>query len=254
MSPVLLFYVFVNGLLVGSFLNVVIYRLPLGLSIVRGRSHCTHCNEVLRAVDLIPVASYVTLRGKCRYCGGPISPRYPAVELANALLWSGVVILFNGLNAEAAAMAAVSSCLLAVGFIDWEHQIIPDSLNLIIALAGLLLLFKTDRLTAYDRLIGAVCVSVPLLLIALVSRGRAMGGGDIKLTAALGFCLGWRLMLLTLFLSTVGGTILLLLLRPTRWALGRRVPLGTFLAAAGIAAILFGGDLINWYLFMLSRS
>jgi leader peptidase (prepilin peptidase)/N-methyltransferase len=250
MNPATVFLVFAYGLLVGSFVNVLIYRLPRGFSIARGRSQCTRCRHTLRAADLVPLASWIALGGRCRYCGSAVSPRYPAVEAANALLWAGVALRF-GPTVQSAAMAVVCSCLLAVAFIDWEHMIIPDSLNLVLAAAGLVLLFLTDGLPFYDRMAGAVCVSGPLLLIALVSQGRAMGGGDIKLTAALGLCLGWRLMLLTLFFGAVGGTLLLLLLRGSRLALGRQVPFGTFLAAGGILAILAGEQIIGWYLSLI---
>ncbi|MEG1774080.1 MAG: prepilin peptidase [Oscillospiraceae bacterium] len=250
-NPLVLLFFVLFGLIIGSFLNALIYRLPRELSIVHGNSLCPSCGHRLYAVDLVPLFSWALLRGKCRYCHEPISPRYPAVEAINAALYLAVGLRF-GLTLEALASAILCSSLLAIAVIDWQEMLIPDSLCVAVAVAGVLLLVSgSGAVSPRDRLIGAFCVSVPLLLIALVSRGRAMGGGDIKLMAALGLCLGWKLTLLTTLSGAVLGTLVVLLLRRTRFALGREVPFGCFLAIAGIA-VLFGGEaFLGWYLGLL---
>ncbi len=247
MNGFLFLMVFLFGLVIGSFLNVLIYRLPRGISPAHGFSMCPSCEHRLYPIDLIPLFSWIGLKGKCRYCGAPISPRYPAVELANALLWMAAFWRY-GFGLPALAMAAVCSCLLCIVFTDWEHMMIPDSFSIVMAGAGVLLLYTTDSPDWLERLIGAVCVSGLFLLIALVSGGRAMGGGDIKMMAALGLCLGWKLTLLTTMLGSVLGSAVLLILHFTRFDRGRKAPFGTFLAVGGIAAILFGNEMILWYL------
>ncbi|MEG1779351.1 MAG: prepilin peptidase [Oscillospiraceae bacterium] len=238
------------GIIIGSFLNVCIYRLPLELSVHKGHSYCPHCKADLHALDLIPLFSYLFLGGKCRYCKQHISWQYPAVELANGLLWLGIFLRF-GLTATAVAYAAVVSCLIVIFMTDFTHMIIPDSMNLVIAIAGVVL-FITNPDMRIERIIGMCCVSLVFLLIALVSHGKAMGGGDIKLMAALGLCLGWKLILLTTLLGAVLGSITYLFLKHSKaHALGRLVPFGAFLAIGGIISILFGHDIIHWYLSLI---
>ena len=237
-----LFFLF--GLVVGSFLNVLIYRLPLELSVVKGYSMCPACEHRLFPRDLVPLFSWLLLRRRCRYCSAPVSWRYPAVELLNALLWLAISLRY-GIGIASAAYCMVASCLLVVLFVDWEHQIIPDSMHVGIFIAGLLLAFwGAPALGWPNRIIGLFSVSVLFLLIVLISGGRAMGGGDVKLMAALGFCLGWKQALLITMLGSVVGSIIAL---AQRCAATKRVPFGSFLAAAGILSLFFGDTLIAWY-------
>lgn len=240
-------YVFLFGLVIGSFLNVLVYRLPREMPIAHGFSQCTDCGHRLYPKDLVPLFSYLFLRGRCRYCGAHISFQYPAVELANALLWLLCAGVF-GFTPRALAAALLCSCLLTVLLIDWFHQIIPDVMCLAILVCGLGLWAAGGGPDLTARLIGFVVISVPLLLLALLSGGRAMGGGDIKLMAALGFCLGWQCTILTTMLGALLGTLAVVALRPTRFALGCEVSFGSFLALGGMIALFWGDGIIGWYL------
>lgn len=240
-------FVFLFGLCIGSFLNVLIYRLPRGMDVAHGFSMCPACEHRLYPVDLIPLFSWLFLGAKCRYCKAKISFIYPFVELLNALLWLGMAMRF-GMTLKALAYAVVASCLVVVAFTDWQKMEIPDSMSVVIALAGLLLFFVDDSLSFSARLIGAFCVSVPMLLLAMAG---AMGGGDIKLMAALGLCLGWKLTLFTTFFGAVMGTLAVLLLAKTKARLGRLIPFGTFLAIGGVCAVFFGQAFLDWYFNLL---
>lgn len=213
--------VFIGGLCVGSFMNVLIYRLPRGITTVKGRSFCPDCGHTLRWYDLFPVFSYIFLGGRCRYCRAPISPRYAAIELLNALLWLAYAHKFMLNPITMIAHFLFGSALLCIIFIDAKHMLIFDRFNVAIALAGVLIAadkyiyenlqhhhepFPQD-ITVIDRLIGAVCISGLFYLIALLSRWRYMGGGDIKLTAAAGLVLGWKNMLGVLVIASFAGSV-----------------------------------------------
>lgn len=241
---------FLFGLCIGSFLNVLIYRLPRGLNAAKGFSFCPACNHRLFALDLIPLFSWLFLRGKCRYCGARISAQYPVVELTNALLWTGCVWRF-GFGGAAFAAMAVCSALLVVAFCDWQQREIPDSMHLVILAGALVSMLTGSGLSVGARLAGAVCVAAPMLVLALVTGGAAMGGGDIKLMAALGLFFGWKLSLFTLFGGALLGTAAFFVLAKTKAKLGREVPFGSFLSAAAVLAIFYGDSLLSWYFSLL---
>ena len=242
-------YILLAGLAVGSFLNVVIYRVPLGLSPAKGFSFCPRCIHRLRAADLLPVVSFLLLGGRCRYCKEKISWRYPLVELLNALCWLAVCQVY-GLTLTGFCYMVACSCLVAVAGIDLDHGIIPDRFNLIIGGLGLLLAVFTQQPTWLDRAIGFAAVSLPLLVVAMVTGG--MGEGDIKLFAACGLLAGWKLTLLAFLFASVlaaviGGGLL---------ALGRAnrktpIPFGPFISLGVILTLLAGEPLIRWYLSLL---
>ncbi len=261
------------GLLIGSFLNVVIIRLPGGRSIVSPPSHCPRCNEPIRPYDNIPVISYLMLRGKCRRCGQPISWRYPLVELMNGLLfvWSFETA---GLTGEGLLLAAFCSSLLVITFIDLDHQIIPDVITLPGVAIGLLaapffleplqsaLPFGLNHILPsgwpvlapfLNAFIGMLCGSMPLLAIGWLweklRKIEAMGGGDVKLMAMVGAFLGWKGALLTIMLGSLTGALVggLLILIKGRDA-GAVIPFGPFLSLGAFTAAFFGPELIGWYL------
>lgn len=237
---------FVLGLVVGSFLNVCIYRLPTGESVAAGRSHCMSCGHTLAWYDLFPVASWLFLGGKCRYCKAPISPRYAAVEVGNALLWLMAYRHFGPTPMLAVALCAIS-CLLVAALIDWDTGLIYDRFCVIIAALGVLAAFFDPGVPIPDRLIGAVCVSLPMLALALLTGG--FGGGDIKLVAACGLLLGWKNALVAAFIAvTAGGLYACLLLLLKKAGKRSEIPFGPFIAAGEAAALLWGGDIIGWYL------
>lgn len=238
------------GLVIGSFLNVLIYRVPRKLNTVKGRSFCPACGHTLSASDLFPVFSFIFLGGKCRWCRSVISPRYMVVELLNAVLY---LLYFDkfGFTVTAAGFCIFASSLICIFFIDAEHMLIFDRFNTAVFLAGVLMFFG-DSLIYCERVIGFFSVSSVLLLIALISKGRAMGGGDIKFTAAAGLVLGWKNSLLSLVLAALIGIMIYGIIysrnRSKNIATSRIVPFGSYLAAAMIISSFFGDEIIGLYI------
>jgi leader peptidase (prepilin peptidase)/N-methyltransferase len=265
--------VLVFGLLVGSFLNVCIVRLPRGRSIVTPPSHCPRCKKGIRFYDNIPIISFLLLRGKCRNCGEPISWRYPLVELINGLFYVWIVQEFS-ISGEAFLMMALCSSLIVITFIDFDHQIIPDVITLPGMLVGLSLApffmsalgdalpFHLDRilpntgpyLTAFlNSLIGLILGGGPLFAIGWIweklRHVEAMGGGDVKLMGMVGSFLGWKGALLTIMLGALAGSIVgVWLIATKRHKMEKVIPFGPFLAAGSVAAAFYGTDIISWYL------
>jgi len=250
--PVYLFLGFM-GCTLGSFLNVVIYRLPLKMSIIKPRSACPSCKTPIPIYWNIPVISYLLLRGKCRYCSTRISPRYLFVELLSGVivlgyyLWLGPIWQFIGYS-------LLSLALVAVFLIDYEHYIIPDQITYPGIILGLAFSLVNPDITIIQSLLGIAVGGGGLLLLALLGdwlfKKESMGGGDIKLTAMLGAFLGWQKILFIFMASSVIGLIVSIIamsfssnLRETR-----RIPFGPFLAASAIIAITAGDYLINLYL------
>ncbi|AEG15545.1 Prepilin peptidase [Desulfofundulus kuznetsovii DSM 6115] len=241
------FFSFLLGLCIGSFLNVCIYRLPRGMSLLAPPSHCPACGARLGPLDLIPVVSYLFLRGRCRHCSGTISPRYPLVEL---LTGAGFLLIAreHGPHVHTAGLLVLFSVLVAASFIDLDHRIIPDRLTLFALAAGIPLAALQGAEALKDGLIGSVLGGGILLIVALFSRG-GMGGGDVKLAFAIGWYLGWQETLVALFLAFLLGAVVGVL-----WALrtGRTlktaIPFGPFLSSGAMLAALTGDKLISWYL------
>lgn len=253
MHPLILVYTFILGTLIGSFLNVVVYRVPREESLSFPPSHCPSCNRRLKAYDLVPVMSYLFLRGKCRTCKTAISIRYPLVEILTGLLFLVTVMKF-GVSLEALKYLLVIALLLPVALIDYDHTIIPDRLNVGIFLTALSFLLLEVYLgnaafrDLLNQLYGMVLGGGFFLFIAVVTKG-AMGGGDIKLMAALGFLFGTADTLLLMFLSfIVGGALssLLLLLKIKK----RKdyIPFGPFICVSAFIVIFWGNQILNWYL------
>jgi leader peptidase (prepilin peptidase)/N-methyltransferase len=242
-----LFFIFILGLCIGSFLNVVIYRLPGGESITLERSHCTSCGKRLRWYELIPLFSYLFLRGRCRTCHEPISLRYPLVELLTGIIFALLFLRFS-LTIELVKYLFLSALLVAVSFIDLEHYIIPNSLIITGLAGGLILNIAAKDVGFVSALAGLLVTSGFLLLIALASKG-GMGGGDIKLVAVTGLFLGWPLGPFGLILGAVIGGMIAVVLLLFRIK-GRKDPLpfGPFIALGTFISILYGSQIINWYL------
>ncbi|MDR1322703.1 MAG: prepilin peptidase [Gracilibacteraceae bacterium] len=255
-------FIFVCGLCVGSFLNVVIYRLPNGLPVHKGFSMCPDCEHRLLAPDLVPLLSWIFLRGRCRYCGGRISPRYLVVELLTGLLWLAVWLRQAGSDPELWALGAppaafmtvgahclIVSALVAVIFIDARHMIIPNALVLVVAAAGILLCFTPAPPDLLERVIGFFAVSGPLLLLAVFSGGRAMGMGDIKLMAAAGLCLGWPAAVTAFMIGALlGSAVSVAAAARAGRKLGGRIPFGPYLAGGIIICLFYGRELVALYL------
>jgi leader peptidase (prepilin peptidase)/N-methyltransferase len=274
MAIFILAIVAIAGMLVGSFLNVCILRIPSGESIVGPPSHCPNCDTRLKWYELIPILSYLAQRGKCRTCEERISPQYPLIEAGNGALWVlvwwvlgpsyGTVVLWltfgldygwdiviDGVTVPAmmvgAALGALlASVLLAISVIDARTKEIPLGLNITIAVLGILRIL-TNLPLWYEHLIGVAAVSLPLYAILVLSKGRGIGGGDVKLMAACGLFLGWRLIILAFFVGCVIGTVIHLI-RMAAAKAGRELAFGPYLAAGAFIALLWGNPLIAFYI------
>lgn len=242
----ILFFVFLFGLVIGSFLNVCIGRLPQGQSIVNPPSHCESCGDYLQPKDLIPIISWLLLRGKCRYCGEKIHYRYPLTEFVNALAWVLIIWQF-GLTYQGLAGLFVFSLSLVIFLIDLERYIIPNELVLIFLIGGVIYHFLNPELSILNRLLGlAVGVAVPAL-IALISRG-GMGGGDVKLMGAMGLWLGFAGVLVAFFLAALIGSIVgISLIISGRKKRKDPIPFGPFLVVGFLLVFLFQNQLFNLY-------
>lgn len=237
---------FLLGLCIGSFLNVVIYRLPQGLSVAKGRSVCPVCGHTIRAYDNIPLCSYLLLRGRCRDCKAHISPRYPLVELLCGVCFLLVASRF-GMQPATLLYCAFAACLIAIACIDWDTQEIPDRFHVILLALGIAAIFLMPQIPLTDRLIGMVCVSVPILLIGLLTGGFGMG--DAKLMAAAGLLLGWQATLLAGLLGAViAATVALALIAAKKRTRKDKIAFGPYLSAALFISALYGQSIIDWYI------
>jgi leader peptidase (prepilin peptidase)/N-methyltransferase len=255
---VALFFITCLGLVIGSFLNVVIWRVPRGESVVSPPSHCPSCDAEIRSRDNIPVVSWLLLHGRCRDCGARISPRYPGVEALTGLLFLAMALAF-GLSWELPAYLYLTSVGVALAFIDLDTKRLPNVLTLpsYPIMAGLLLIpAAVDGLWGdYGRaLLGALALFVFYLLLALVYPA-GMGMGDVKLAGVLGMALGWlgwAEWVVGSFLAFVLGAIVGLSLMLMRRA-GRRsaIPFGPFMLAGTFLGILLGPPIADWYLTQL---
>lgn len=246
-----LFYliVFLYGIVIGSFLNVCIYRIPKKENIAIVRSHCMTCNHQLKWYDNIPLISWVILlRGRCRYCKAPISPQYPLVEFANGVLWVLTAVV-KGLSIDSLLYALLFSALLTLSIIDFRTYEIPAGINIFILTLGLIMtvLHYTEWL---DHVIGFLAVSIPLYIIILVTDGRGIGGGDMKLMATAGLILGWKLIILAFALGCIIGAPIHLIRMKVSGA-DRVLAMGPYLSIGIFIAALWGNNLISWYLQMV---
>lgn len=256
-------FVFVIGLVVGSFANVCIFRIPRKMSIVKPRSLCPSCQAPIQPSDNIPIISFIILGGKCRHCGIRISWRYPLVEFVNGLLY--VLAFYDILYGQSnwylfLVSLYLSTVFLMIFFIDLDFKIIPDSLTIPGIIIGLAVSFLPGmHLRWLGSLVGLLVGGALFLLIAEVGdrifKKESMGGGDIKLAAMMGAFLGWKNILLVLgiasFLGAVVGIALMLLARDKLSA--RTIPFGPYLVSAGLIALYRGEQIISWYLAFIGR-
>ena len=243
-------FAFIAGAVTGSFANVCIYRIPLRQSIVLPSSHCIHCEEPIRWYDNIPIFSYLVLKGRCRFCQGAISFRYPLIELLTAVLFLGLWLRNNG-SIIWFFVEVVFITMLLIGLaIDLEHKLLPDRITLSLLVFSLLVSFLPGGLSPFWALIGALSGGGLMYGIAVIGdavyKRETMGGGDIKLSAAIGAFLGWKLLLVGLFMAFVlgaaGGLIYLVI-----GGRDKTIPFGPFLAAGALLALVIGQDLLTWY-------
>lgn len=255
---------FIFGLIIGSFLNVCVYRLPRNISIIRPSSACPACNTPVKPWDNIPILSYIFLKGKCRNCGERISMRYPFVELLNGILYWAAFNHF-GLGWHLPFVFAFVSAMVVITFIDLDFQIIPDVITIpgiAIGLASASFVlpdpflnrantFQTVQnvqIVGFNNSISGLFLGGGLFyLIAILSKG-GMGGGDIKMMAMVGAFMGWKAVFLTTFIGSLTGSIVGIFLIAFKGR-GRKtkIPFGPFLAFSSIITLFFGGKILKWY-------
>lgn len=240
----------VFGMCIFSFLNVLIWRVPRGMQFTKGFSMCTTCRHRLYAKDLVPVFSYLFLRGKCRYCGSKISPRYMIVEL----LGSGCALAClhtYGLSLTGAIVFAFMCILTVIAFVDADTMTIPDSFLIGAGIVAILSAFTGPYVSLPERLIGAACISIPMLILTLIIGG-AFGDGDIILMVPAGFMLGWKCVLVAFLIAILlGGAWGNILLLRKKAGMKSHMPFGPFLAIGIGASLLYGNAAISAYMSFL---
>jgi leader peptidase (prepilin peptidase)/N-methyltransferase len=255
MAGLVVLFAGVVGLVVGSFLNVVIHRVPAGESVVRPRSRCPQCGTQLAGRDNVPVLSWLVLRGRCRSCGAPISARYPLVELLTAALFAAMALRFVD-DAELPAYLALTAGLIALSAVDLERFLLPNrilypTLALVAVLLAGAAAVEGDWLPLRNAAVGGVAGFVMLFVIHVVSP-KGMGFGDVRLAGLLGVALGWLgighvflgLFLGFLLASVLGVALIVLNVRSRK----DRLPFGPFLAAGALVAVFLGRPVLAWYL------
>jgi len=243
---------FIFGICIGSFLNVCIFRLPAGKSIVNPPSSCPECGTAIRFYDNLPVLSYFILRGRCRHCHTPIAFRYVLVELLGGLMALCVYLRF-GPGSEGIVYYAFIAALIVIMFIDIDHRIIPDVISLPGIVLGFAASFLLPSLSWTDSLLGLLAGGGSLYAVAwgyeLITGKEGMGGGDIKLLAMIGAFIGWKGVLLTIFMGSAIGTLVGLTdMVAKKKNMKMRIPFGPFLAIGAIIHLFWGNKLIAWYL------
>lgn len=240
LTVVLSVMIFAFGSVVGSFLNVVAYRIPKKESLIKGRSHCTTCGKQILNRDLIPVFSWIFLGGKCRFCKSKISAQYMTVELITGLSYLAAYLKL-GLSVELAYAIVLFPFLMTLSLWDFERKEIPYACSISIAVLGVISFF-TAQMPWYEHLIGAVVIAVPFAVLAFLG---AMGGGDVQLMAAAGLLLGWSIIPAAMIGIILGAIFGIIVKAITKHNL---ICFGPFLSIGIAAGYLFGSDIINAYL------
>jgi len=240
------------GLIVGSFSNVCIYRIPRNESIVFPASHCPKCRSKIQPFDNIPLLSFILLKGRCRNCKSKISIRYPMVEFLTGLTYL-IIYLVYGLSIQTLVYIILSSALIIIAFIDLNQQIIPDVISLPGIIIGFILSFFVPYISFVDSILGIVVGGGIILVIGMggsaIYKKEAMGGGDIKLAAMIGAFLGWRYIIISLFLGFFLGALAGIILIMSK--IKKRedvIPFGPFIVLGSFITLFWGEKIILWYL------
>lgn len=247
----MIFLVAIFGLIMGSFLNVAIYRLPRGLSLVTPRSHCPSCGKPIKFYDNIPLISYILLRGRCRECGAHISWRYPLVEGLTALCLAALFLEY-GLSVKWVTYSVLTLFLIPISFIDVEKGLILNKLTIPCFILGILLVLAFQIETWKDALLGALIGGAVMWLIAvlgkLLFKKESLGMGDVKLLVMIGVYVGFPDVLISLFFGVLAAAIFILggfILKKLRF--GNTIPFGPFIAIGTLVYLVWGGAILNWY-------
>ncbi len=246
---ILYIMIFLIGISIGSFLNVCIYRIPKKEDIVFERSHCMSCGNVLKWYELIPLFSFLVQGGKCRNCKTKLSVQYPLIELLNGLIYVWI-FMAKGFQPESILFCICASVLIVISVIDWRTYEIPFGCNIVIGILGIVRVIL-DLAHWYDYVIGFFAVSGLFLIIYWITKGRGIGGGDIKLMAAAGLLLGWQNILLALMIGSIAGSVIHLTLMKVQGK-DRVLAFGPYLAFGIFISMLYGNNLITWYLGMFN--
>lgn len=245
LNSILYIIIFIYGIIIGSFLNVCIYRLPKGENIAKVRSHCMSCGNQLKWYDLIPIFSYLCLGGKCRKCKAHIAVQYPLVELANGILYL-LVFAANGFQINSLLYCLLSSALLVLSVIDFRTFEIPFGINIFIFVLGIIQVML-DYVKWLEYVIGFFAVSAFMALVIWITKGKGFGGGDMKLMAAAGLLLGWKRIVLAFLLGCIIGSIChMIRMKATKAA--HVLAFGPYLSAGIFLSMLWGEVMIQWYL------
>ena len=247
MLPDLLLYsiILLFGIVIGSFLNVCIFRIPEKEDIVKTSSHCMSCGYHLRWYDMVPICSFLALRGKCRKCGAKLSVQYPLIEAANGILYV-LIVWTGGLGIESLLYCLLASALLVLSVIDFRTYEIPFGINLFILALGLIRV-GTDYQNFLTYLIGLLSVSAFLAVLYYATGGRAIGGGDVKLMAACGLLLGWKLIILAFLSGCIFGAVIHVI-RMRISGESHVLAMGPYLSMGVLVAALWGEKMLTWYL------
>ena len=244
--------IFILGLIVGSFSNVCIYRIPKNESIIYPASHCPKCSSPIKPVDNVPILSYILLKGRCRNCKKKISIQYPSVELLTGLIYL-IIYLIYGLNIQTLIYIILSSALIIIAFIDLNEQVIPEVISLPGMAIGLILSVFVSYISFINSVLGIVIGGGIILVIRLVGslifKKESMGIGDIELAAMIGAFLGWRYIAISLFLGFFLGALIGIILILSKIK-GREdvVPFGPFIVLGSLITLLWGEKIITWYI------
>lgn len=239
------FMIFMLGMLIGSFLGVVIDRLPAGRNIAVGRSECDNCHTQLRPLDLIPIVSFALSQGQCRHCRTRLSLRYPLIEVLTGFAFL-MVYNHNGSVFEVMIGFSLASVLIVVAMIDFDTMYIYDRFHIILLLLGIVLIANHPS-SIKMRLLGTVIVSVPYLMLAIITQG--IGGGDVKLIAAAGLVLGAPNTVVAFIISTLlGGIVAVYIVLFNKKKAKDAIPFGPYLCIGIFTAFLFGNQIINFYI------
>jgi len=243
--------IFIFGLLIGSFLNVVLHRLQTEQSIIWPASHCPTCKKPINWYDNIPILSFIVLKAKCRHCHGQISWQYPLVELATGIISAWAYCRF-GWSGDFFRTAIFGGFLLIIFVYDLRYYLILDQV-IIPAMVTALLINLSLGLGVWGMIIGFAIGGGFFLAQFVVSSGRWIGGGDIRLGALMGLMLGWKMVLVALFLAYFSGAIVgIILILAGKKKMSSQIPFGTFLSIATFLTLLFGQPLLNWYLNLIN--
>lgn len=244
--------IFVLGLIVGSFSNVCIYRIPRNESIIYPASHCPKCRSNISPKDNIPLLSYILLKGRCRNCKSKISIQYPIVEFLTGLTYL-IIYLAYGLSVQTLIYIILSSALIIIAFIDLNEQIVPDVISLPGIVIGFIISFFVSHISYMNSALGVLVGGGIILIIGLagsvIFKKEAMGGGDVKLAAMIGAFLGWRYIIISLFLGfflgALAGIFLILSKIKSR---EDAIPFGPFIVLGSFITLLWGEKIISWYI------